>query len=421
MTVRTKPNQPTPDACGKCQNCMVEDCGSCLHCLDNPRKDCMQRPKCLQWPKQVATPSTSRSSTKSQVADIVLQGVPPDRFNMSEILSFPVVFSYHVPTASRKTPVVPIAQTLTIASEVVEALDKNQLAGPPDPSTNVGNGGDGAEEDDEALKPPTDVIVIDAGMDNKGEPTKVDTASSVKESNITTKEDGESKSAGIVVAESSAVTEKEDPGKRDVAGIEKASSPEQIDAEGKKREEELTKSDTKLLSPRPIITKEDAEASRLEAERQQKQWDRLMKSSIARFERRRAGGKNYSRIPSNTNRSQSKAKPSSDNEHAAEGTRRSRRNRTRSRRSLDEKTTAMMTTKIIAKERKTPLPRKIMLVQPLNLQKICPLVGSLKRWLGPAGYERTGSGTHLSCRRNSGVEWMSTDFWQRWKSPRTDY
>ena len=101
------------------------------------------------------------------------------------------------------------------------------------------------------------------------------------------------------------------------------------------REEEPTKSDTESVPPRPIITEEDAETSRLEAERQQKQWDRLMKSSIARFERRRAGGKNYSRLPSNTNRSQSEAQPSSDNEHAAEGVRRSGRNRTRSRESLE--------------------------------------------------------------------------------------
>ena len=294
MTVRT---QPPPDLCGKCQNYMAEHCGLCLLCLTNPRKD-----------------------------NIVLQGVPPDRFNMSEILSFPVVFSYHVPTASRKAPVVPIAQTLAIASEVVEALDKNELVGPPDPSTKANNGDDGAEEDGQALKPPADVIVIDAIMDNKGESTKVDSASSAKES----------ESEGVIVAESSGVTEKaEDSGKRDDVEIEKASSPEQSGAEGKNREEEPTKSDTESVPPRPIITEEDAETSRLEAERQQKQWDRLMKSSIARFERRRAGGKNYSRLPSNTNRSQSEAQPSSDNEHAAEGVRRSGRNRTRSRESLE--------------------------------------------------------------------------------------
>ena len=312
MTMKTKPHQATPGSSDKCQNCMAEDCGSCLHCLN----------KC---PKQIATPPT-----KSHAADIVLQGVPPDRFNMSEILSFPVVFSYHVPTASRKAPVVPIAQTLTIASEVVEALDKNQLAGPPDPSTNDTNGDDGA-----GLNVPPDVVEIDASVDKEGEPAKVDTASSAKESNSTAKDDGESMSADLVVAESFGPTEKEGEARKvDVAGTN-ASSPERSDAEAKNKEEEPTKSETEAVTLRPVISEEEAEASQMEAERQQKQWDRLMKSSIARFERRRAGGKNYSRIPSNTNRSQSESKPSNDNEHAAEGTRRSRRNRTRSRRSLE--------------------------------------------------------------------------------------
>ena len=312
MTMKTKLHQATPGSSDKCQNCMAEDCGSCLHCLD----------KC---PKQIATPPT-----KSHAADIVLQGVPPDRFNMSEILSFPVVFSYHVPTASRKPPVVPIAQTLTIASEVVEALDKNQLAGPPDPSTNDTNGDDGA-----GLNVPPDVVEINASVDKEGEPAKVDTASSAKESNSTAKDDGESMSADLVVAESFGPTEKEGEARKvDVAGTN-ASRPERSDAEAKNKEEEPTKSETETVTLRPVISEEEAEASQMEAERQQKQWDRLMKSSIARFERRRAGGKNYSRIPSNTNRSQSESKPSNDNEHAAEGTRRSRRNRTRSRRSLE--------------------------------------------------------------------------------------
>lgn len=318
MTMKTKPHQATVGFSGKCQNCMMEDCGSCPHCLD----------KC---PKQVATPPT-----KSHAADIVLQGVPPDRFNMSEILSFPVVFSYHVPTASRKAPVVPIAQTLTIASEVVEALDKNQLAGPPDPSTNATAGDDGAEPGT-VLKVPPDVVEIDAGIDSGEEPTKVDTVQSAKESNSTAKEDCESISAGIVVAESSGPTEKEgESGNTDVAGTKNTSSLERSDAKANNKEEEPTKSDTEAVTLRPIITEEEAEASQMEAERQQKQWDRLMRSSIARFERRRAGGKNYSRLPSNSNRSQSEAKPPSDTEHAAEGVRRSRRNRTRSRRSLKQ-------------------------------------------------------------------------------------
>ena len=73
----------------------------------------------------------------------------------------------------------------------------------------------------------------------------------------------------------------------------------------------------------PFVTEEEAEASQKEAESQQKQWDKLMKSSVARFERRRAGGKNYSRVPSS--RHPSNESDGSDGDRATEGVRRSRR------------------------------------------------------------------------------------------------
>lgn len=293
----------------------------------------MHRPKCLEYPKQVASPPK-----KSHVADIVLQGVPPDRFNMSEILSFPVVFSYHVPTASRTAPIVPIAQTLTIASEVVEGLDKSPPDGPQTQSTNA-TSGDSSAEKDEGLKAPPDVVIIESNTEKSGESTEMDTASIAKDSTSTMKEDNESKSEGIIaiVEDSSCSAGKDqEPSKGDVvAGTENTSNLEHSGS-GENKPGETQNNDAPRMPPRAIITEEEAEASHIEAERQQKQWDRLMKSSIARFARRRAGGKNYSRLPGNTNRSKREDKPSSDNEHTAEGVRRSQRKRSTKSRRLSE-------------------------------------------------------------------------------------
>jgi len=251
---------------------------------------------------------------------------------MSEILSFPVVFSYHVPTASRTVPIVPIAPTIPIASEPVEAVDKSPLIGTCNPSTSDTSSDVTGTKKDEGLKAPNDIVVVNGdNADNHGELATVDVASSPKESN-SVKEDGGLKSEGKAAGESSSAAEKDELSeKKNDVGTDNASKPERSDNGGDNEAEEAQQSDTvsaTLIGP--FITEVQAEKSRIEAEKKQKQWDRRMKSSIARFEKRRAGGGSYSRRPpNNANRSESNTN--------GEGSRRSSRSRnTKSKRGGDD-------------------------------------------------------------------------------------
>ena len=349
MTMRTKCRQPTADACGRCLNCFVDDCGKCPYCLDNPRfggiwklqKKCRYRRKCLR--KDVDT--TAITSERSSSAKYLLQGVSPDNFTMSEILSFPVVFSHHVPTASRTASIVPIAPVLPFA---LESADTSPAAGPTDLSTNDSSGD---PKNDEGLNAPSDVAdptrtddvekdadPVDDGEKHGGSATSdtvgIDVACSEGKSNVAGNE-GE----GLKVPENNSIDAAmgKESEENDLVYVDTASTPDHGDAGGA---EALAPPQigAEASEPKgPFVTEEEAEASQKEAESQQKQWDKLMKSSVARFERRRAGGKNYSRVPSSRPPSTSNESDGSDGDRATEGGRRSRRKRRpRSRRGGDD-------------------------------------------------------------------------------------
>ncbi len=350
MTMRTKCRQPTVDACGRCLNCIVDDCGSCLYCLDNPRfggiwklqKKCMYRPKCLRKD----TDTTAITSERSSSAKYLLQGVSPDNFTMSEILSFPVVFSYHAPTASSRTAsVVPIAPVLPFA---LQSADASPAADRTDPSTKDSSGD---PKNDEGLNAPSDVAGptrtndVEKDADSADDVEKhggsatsdtagIDVACSEGKSNVAGNEAEGLKLSDNNSACIDAAMSKESE-ENDVVYVDTASTPDHgnTGGTGALAPPQIGTAASELKGP--FVTEEEAEASQKEAESQQKQWDKLMKSSVARFERRRAGGKNYSRVPSS--RRPGNESDGSDGDRTAEGVRRSRRKRRpRSRRGGDD-------------------------------------------------------------------------------------
>lgn len=276
-------------------------------------------------------------------AKYLLQGVSPDNFTMSEILSFPVVFSHHVPTASRTASIVPIAPVLPFA---LESADTSPAAGPTDLSTNDSSGD---PKNDEGLNAPSDgadptrtdgvekdASPVDDGEKHGGSATSdtvgIDVACLEGKSNVAGNE-GE----GLKLPENNSIDAAmgKESEENDLVYVDTASTPDHGDAGGA---EALAPPQigAEASEPKgPFVTEEEAKASQKEAESQQRQWDKLMKSSVARFQRRRAGGKNYSRVPSS--RPPSNESDGSDGDRATEGGRRSRRKRRpRSRRGGDD-------------------------------------------------------------------------------------
>jgi hypothetical protein len=297
----------------------------------------MYRPKCLRKD----TDTTAITSERSSSAKYLLQGVSPDNFTMSEILSFPVAFSYHVPTASRTASTVPIAPVLPFA---LESADSSPAAGPTDPSTNDSSGD---PKNDEGLNAPSDI----AGPTRADDVEKdADPADDVEKHGDSATSDtagidvacleGKSNVAGngaegLKLPENNSIATSKESEENDIVYVDTASTPDHGDTGGT---EALAPPQigTAASEPKgPFVTEEEAEASQKEAESQQKQWGKLMKSSVARFERRRAGGKNYSRVP--PSRRPGNESDGSDGDRTAEGVRRSRRKRRpRSRRGGDD-------------------------------------------------------------------------------------
>jgi len=285
--------------------------------------------------KQAASVWSSASSQTITVTRHVLEAIPSDNFTAEEILTFPVAFSYFLPTISKnkddsapprpngmcKVPNCPKWRQGHCNGMCMGHYRESVLSNPPPPRLPTPPAHDG-EEVPEAKPPVTDHseatarAVSAAAPATSTEPT-APTPTSAHNSGASEARlpdsrptDGAAEkpffapATGTEDMSEAVVTKPDDSMPQLVAGTSTSGAGPSLAAPEcaptpEARPDAFTAQtiSTGDAVPTPVLTVTPAlaETSRKEAAKRQKKWDKSMKSSVARFERRRAGGKNYSR------------------------------------------------------------------------------------------------------------------------------